>query len=69
MAVDVGSTSFFIIRIIEMEDLGKRRSQRHAKFEGFYHQHVGDYAVVQENLSFIPQPVYQGIKETQLLRA
>jgi hypothetical protein len=49
--------------------LVKRRSQRHAKFEGFYHKHVGAYAVVQEDLSFIPQPVYQGIKETQLLRA
>ena len=65
----MGSTSYFIIRIIELQDLGKRRSQRHAKFEGFYHQHVGAYAVVQEDLSFIPQPVYQGIKETQLLRA
>jgi len=69
VAADEGSTFYLIIRIIELQDLGKRRSQRHAKFEGFYHQHVGAYAVVQENLSFIPQPVYQGIKETQLLRA
>jgi len=37
MAVDVGSTFPLIIRIIELQDLGKRRSQRHAKFEGFFH--------------------------------
>jgi len=64
MAVDVGSTSYFIIRIIELQDLGKRRSQRHAKFEGFYHQHVGAYAVVQKDLSSVPQSIHQGIKET-----
>ena len=64
MAADVGSNFYLIIRIIEMEDLGKRRSQRHAKFEGFYHKHVGAYAVVQKDLSFVPQSVHQGIKET-----
>ena len=64
VAADEGSTFYLIIRIIELQDLGKRRSQRHAKFEGFYHQHVGAYAVVQKDLSFVPQSVHQGIKET-----
>ena len=64
ISVRAGSTSSFIIRIIELQDLGKRRSHRHAKFEGFYHKHVGAYAVVQKDLSFVPQSVHQGIKET-----